>query len=127
MGIASMGIVRAEGQTTASVQSGDRVVVQRFTNFSAQNNFWEPKEATVDELASFVNGGVSMLGIGHATLVAGVATVALPAIAAGSVVLLSEANATPEALGYVVTAGTGFVIHSASNADTSVVSYVVYS
>jgi hypothetical protein len=122
-----MGVSRAEAQTTAAVQSGDRVLIQRFTNFTAQNNVWVPLESTVDEIAAFALGGTMVQAVGKVTMVGGTATVAVPAITAGSVVLLTEANAAPNSLGYVITPGTGFVIHSSSGADTSSVSYLVLS
>lgn len=126
MGIATSGIIRAEGNTTASVLPTDRVVIQRY---QSNNNgaYWVPYEATVGEIGLATLGGVTVQAIGSTTLAAGTATVALPAIAAGSLIFLTEANATPNALGYVITPGTGFVIHSASGADTSSVSYIVYS
>ncbi len=122
-----MGVSRAEAQTTAAVQTGDRVLIQRFTNFTAQNNVWVPLESTVDEIAAFALGGVAVQAVGTATLVGGTIAVAVPAITAGSVVLLTPADATPNALGYVITPGTGFAIHSSSGADTSNVSYLVLS
>jgi len=122
-----MGVSRAEAQTTAAILPTDRVLIQRFTTFPAQNNTWVPLEATAAEFGAFALGGLVVLGSGTATLIAGAATVALPAITAGSLVFLTEANATPNALGYVITPGTGFVIHSASGADVSNVSYIVYS
>lgn len=122
-----MGVSRAEAQTTAAVQSGDRVLIQRFTNFTAQNNVWVPLESTVDEIAAFAFGGLSVQAAGTATLVAGTITVAIPAITANSVVLLTPADATPNALGYTINAGVGITITSASGADTSKVSYLVLS
>ena len=125
--MATSGLIRAEGETTAAVLTGDRVVIQRYTTFTNTNNYWEPLEATVDEIAAFAFGGLVVLGSGNATLAAGTVAVALPAITAGSLVFVTENSATPSALGVVITPGTGFAIHSSSGADTSVVSYIVYS
>ncbi len=127
MGIKSMGVGIAELAPALALTAANTMVVNQFTTFSGQNNVWVPREATLAEVASFVTAGVTVLAVGTATLAAGTATVALATITAGSVVVLTEANASPNALGYVITAGTGFVIHSASGADTSSVSYVVYS
>jgi hypothetical protein len=120
-----MGVVRAEGVSTAALLPTDKFVIQRFGANGL--NQWSPFEALISEISTLFLGGATVLGIGTVTLAAGTATVALPAIAAGSVVMLTEANATPNALGYVITPGTGFVIHSGSGADTSSVSYVVLS
>ena len=120
-----MGVVWAEGVSTAALLPTDKFVIQRFGANGL--NQWSPFEALVSEIGALFLGGSSILATGTATLAAGTATVVLATIAAGSKVLLTEANATPNALGYVITAGTGFVIHSASGADTSVVSYVVLS
>lgn len=125
----SMGVVRAEGTATAAVQAGDKFVVQRFGG--SPNNYYQPFEATIAEVNTYVKtnalAGSSILGVGTATLVAGTVTVALASIAAGSKVLLTPADATPNALGYTINAGVGFTITSASGADTSVVSYVVFA
>lgn len=126
MGMATSGIIRAEGNTTTQVLTGDRVVIQRY---ESNNNgaYWVPLEATVDEISAFTSGGATVLAIGQATLTAGAATVVLATITAGSLVFLTENNASPNGVSVVVTAGTGFVIHSASGSDTSVVNYIVYS
>lgn len=126
MGMKSMGLVMAEAQADAALAATDTIVVNHFTTFTNTNNYWEPLEATVAQLAAYTLAGLTVLGSGQATLVAGVATVALPAITAGSLVFLTENSAAPNAVGAVVTAGTGFVIHSSSGADTSVVNYIVY-
>jgi hypothetical protein len=116
-----MGVVRAEGTSTAAVLAGDKFVIQRFGVSGA--SYWQPFEALVTELLA----GSLTLAMGTATLVAGTVTVALPAITAGSKIQLTEASATPNALGYTINAGVGFTITSASGADTSVVSYTVFS
>jgi hypothetical protein len=127
MGMKSTGLVIAEAAPALALTAANTIVVNQYTTFTATNNYWVPREATLAELSAFVSGGATVLAVGTITLAAGAATVPLATITAGSVVLLSEANATPNALGYVITPGTGFVIHSASGADTSSVSYVVYS
>jgi hypothetical protein len=127
MGMKSTGLGIAEFAPAVALTALNTVIVNQLTTFTTTNNYWVPREMTLAELSAFVSGGVTVLAVGTATLSGGTATVALASIAAGSVVLLTEANATPNALGYVITAGTGFVIHSASGADTSSVSYVVYS
>lgn len=123
------GVVRAEAQPAASVLGTDKFVIQRFGG--VPNNYYTPFEATISEVNSYVQtnalAGSHVLAIGTVTLVAGTATVALASIAAGSKVFLCEANAAPNALGYVITAGVNFVIHSANGADTSVVSYIVFA
>jgi hypothetical protein len=66
---------------------------------------------------------------GTAVLVAGAATVALPAVTAASQILLGMVTpgGTPGALFVAAkTPGTGFVINSTSGTDTSVVAYAVY-
>lgn len=66
---------------------------------------------------------------GTATLSAGAVTVALPAVTAASQILLGTVTpgGTPGALFvFSKTAGTGFVIHSTSGTDTSVVAYAIY-
>ncbi len=126
MGIATSGLIRAEGNTTNAVLTGDRIVIQRYLS-NNNGSYWTPFEATAGEIAAFALGGVSVLAVGQATLIAGVATVVLPTITGASLVLLTENSATPNAVGAVVTPATGFVIHSASGADTSVVNYIVLS
>lgn len=123
----SMGVIRAEGNSVDAVVSGDKFVIQRFTSYTGTNNVWVPYEATVDEVASFAFGGRPVLAVGRATLVAGTVTVALTTITAASLVFLTTNDATPNAVGVTVTAGTGFTITSASGADTSVVNYIVLS
>ena len=125
MGMATSGIIRAEGQTATSVQSGDKFVVQRLTNFTNQNNYFQPLEATVDQVASYALAGSTFVAAGRATLVAGTVTVANTAITANSIVVATPIDATPNALGVTLNAGVGFTITSASGADTSVVSYIV--
>jgi len=115
-----MGVVRAEGQSTSSVLGTDTFVVQRQLS---GNSYKQPFEATVSELF----GGSTVLAVGTATLTAGTATVALSSITSSSKVFLTPAAASPNAMGYVITAGTNFVIHSSSGADTSTVSYMVLS
>jgi len=122
-----MGLGIAELAPALALTAANTMVVNQFTTYTSTNNVWVPREATLSEVAAFILGGVTTLAVGTVTLAAGTATVALPSIVAGSIVLLTEANATPNALGYVITAGTGFVIHSASGADVSSVSYVVLS
>lgn len=127
MGMKSMGLGIAEFQPAVALTAANTVVVNQYTTFAAQNNFWVPREATLAELGGLFLAGATVLAVGQATLAAGAATVALADITAGSLVLLTENSATPAALGAVVTAGTGFVIHSANGADTSVVNYIVLS
>lgn len=122
----SSGFEGAEGVLAAAVLPTDHIVIQRF-NYIAESSQFSPLQATVAEIGGALLAGATVLAVGAVTLAAGTATVALATITAGSVVLLTEANATPNALGYVITAGTGFVIHSASGADTSSVSYIVLS
>jgi len=123
-----MGVVRAEGTSTAAVLSGDKFVVQRFGG--TPNNFYSPFEATIGEINTFVNttsmAGVVMLGAGTTVLVAGTKAVALPTVTAASKVLLTAASGAPaNVLGYTLNAGVGFTITSESGADTSTVSYLV--
>lgn len=125
MGIASCGIIRAEGTATNSVVTGDKVVVQRYTSYTNQNNYYQPLEATVDEIASFSLAGSTFKAAGRATLVAGAVTVALASVTASSVIVATPIDATPNALGITINAGVGFTITSASGTDTSVVSYIV--
>lgn len=120
MGLRS-GLLEAEGVRVTSTLPTDLIVIQRF-GYDVPSQY-SPLNTTIGAL--FGNAGFSVLASGTATLAAGTATVALPAITAGSAVFLTEENASPNALGYVITAGTGFVIHSASGADTSSVSYFV--
>lgn len=122
----SSGFEGAEGVLATNVLPTDHIVVQRF-NYIANLSQFSPLQATVAELAAAVLGGVTVQAVGAVTLVAGAATVAIPAVTAGSLVFLAEANATPNALGYVITPGTGIAIHSASGADVSSVSYLVLS
>lgn len=125
MGMATSGIIRAEGQTASSVQSGDKVVIQRLTNYTNQNNYFQPLEATVNQVASYTLAGSTFVAAGRATLVAGAVTIANTSITANSIVVATPIDATPNALGITLNAGVGFTITSASNADTSVVSYIV--
>jgi len=125
MGMAVSGIIRAEGQSASSVQSGDKVVIQRLTNYTNQNNYFQPLEATVDQVASYTLAGSTFVAAGRATLAAGTVTVANTAITANSIVVATPIDATPNALGVTLNAGVGFTITSASGADTSVVSYIV--
>jgi hypothetical protein len=120
MGLRS-GILEAEGVRVTTILPSDLIVIQRF-NYDVPSQY-SPLNTTMGTIL----GGSVTLGVGTVTLAAGTATVALPAITAASKIFLNEANATPNALGYVITPGTGFVIHSASGADTSSVSYFVLS
>jgi hypothetical protein len=73
-------------------------------------------------------GHVHSMVHGKATLAAGTVAVALPAIAAGSLVFLSvQPGAVPLALPYVssVTPGTGFVITSLNVLDTGTIGWAV--
>lgn len=125
MGMATSGIIRAEGQSASSVQSGDKFVVQRLTTFTNQNNYFQPLEATVDQVANFALAGSTFKAAGRATLVGGTVTVPLTSVTANSVIIATPIDATPNALGITINAGVGFTITSASGADTSVVSYIV--
>lgn len=120
MGLRS-GLLEAEGVRVTSLLPTDLFVIQR-------NGYDVPGQyAPLNSTVGLILGGSVTLAVGTATLAAGTATVALTTITAGSKILLNEANASPNALGYVITPGTGFVIHSASGADTSSVSYIVLS
>jgi hypothetical protein len=120
-----MGVVRAEGVNTATLLPTDKFVIQRFGAFDL--NQWSPFEALVSEISTLFFGGSTVLAVGTVTLVGGAATVVLATIAAGSKVFLTPADATPNALGYTISAGVHFVINSASGSDTSSVSYLVLS
>lgn len=66
---------------------------------------------------------------GTATLSAGAVTVALPAVTAASQILLgtvTPGGTTGALFVFSKTPGTGFVIHSTSGTDTSVVAYAIY-
>jgi hypothetical protein len=66
---------------------------------------------------------------GSVVLVAGAATVALPAVTAGSQILLgmvTPGGTVGAPFVFTKTAGVGFVVHSTSGTDTSTVAYVVY-
>lgn len=67
--------------------------------------------------------------LGTATLVAGAVTVTMTGVTAASKVLVGTVTpgGTPGALFvFAKTPGSGFVIHSTSGTDTSVVAYAVY-
>ena len=66
---------------------------------------------------------------GTATLSAGAVTVSYPSITATSQILLgtvTPGGTTGALFVFSKTAGTGFVIHSTSATDTSVVAYAIY-
>lgn len=125
MGMASMGLARAEAQTTNAVVATDRVVIQRYTSFTNQNNYWQPLEATVGEISSLATAGLTIVGAGQATLVAGTVTVANTAVLPTSKILVTPVDATPNAIGVTVSSGVSFTLTSASGADTSVVNYLI--
>lgn len=84
-------------------------------------------------MALLENGSQALLLLQRGTttaLVAGVLTVACPAIEAGSVILVNASvpAGTAGALRIsAITAGTSFQITSTSNTETSTVNYVVYN
>ncbi len=126
MGMASTGIIRAEGNSASSILDNDKFVIQRY-GAAATEAFYTPLEATVDEMATYVSGGtLRVRALGQATLSSGTVTVTMATITAAAVIFLTPNDATPGALGVVVTASTNFAIHSSNGSDASVVNYIVY-
>ncbi len=127
MGMASSGIIRAEGQAAASVLTGDKFVIQRYAVVTGES-FYTPLEATVDELATFVAGGtLRVRALGTATLNgSGTVAVAMASITAAALVFVTVQGAEPQALSVAVNASTGFTIDSADGSADEVVNYIVY-
>jgi hypothetical protein len=90
-------------------------------------SFDEPQAGYVVPLEGDAGGGgISGIQSGEVTLVAGVATISLPAVAANSIILLSRRTVAGTAgnMGYTRNAGTGFSITNSSATDTSIVNWV---
>lgn len=88
-----------------------------------------PQQVNVLPLKGSVADGPGINGIihGEVTLVAGVSTIVLPSINAGARVFLCRRTVAGTAgnLGYTKTDGVGFSITNSSNADTSIVGWMV--
>jgi hypothetical protein len=71
-------------------------------------------------------GGISGIQSGEVTLVAGVATIALPSVNASSIILLSRrtVGGTAGNMGFTRNSGVGFSITNSSATDTSIVNWV---
>ena len=125
--MAVSGVVRAEGASATSVVTGDKFVVQRYQS-NANGAYWTPLEATVDELAMFAAGSATLkaVALGTATLAAGTVTVTLATITAAALVFATEQGTGALAISVTVSAGASFTLTSSSNADTSIVNYIVY-
>lgn len=135
MGIANVGIIRAEGQRATAPVSTDLVVVQRL---DATNGQYSPRNITVEDFFSglVIDEGNADSTMGVATLALGTATVNTTAVAANSRIYLSRQNVNGStAIGSLsvgtVTAGTSFVINAlAANAtvatgDTSIIAWLI--
>ena len=126
MGIATSGLIRAEGNAVTSVLTGDKFVIQRLGTGTGQA-YYSPLEATVDEVATFVSGGtLRVRALGHATLSGGTIAVTMASITAAALVFVTEQGTGALAVSVAVTASTGFTLTSSSNADTAIVNYIVY-
>ncbi len=127
MGIATSGLIRAEGNAVASVVTGDTIVIQRYQS-NANGAYWVPYESTVDEIAKFTTGGtLSVRALGTATLNgSGTVSVSMASITAAALVFVTMQGTESNALSVVVTASTGFVIDSSDTTDDAVVNYIVY-
>lgn len=127
MGMATSGIIRAEGQAAASVLTGDKFVIQRYAVVTGES-FYTPLEATVDELATFVAGGtLRVRALGTATFNgSGSIAVAMASITAAALVFATEHGTGAAGVSATVTASTGFTLTSSNGSDASVVNYIVY-
>ncbi len=127
MGMAVSGVVRAEGNSAASVLTGDKFVIQRYAA-SAGESFYTPLEATMGEVATFVAGGtLRVRALGHATFNgSGTVSVAMSSITAAALVFATAQGTGAPGVSAVVTASTGFVLDSSNGSDSSVVNYIVY-
>lgn len=133
MGMASVGIVRAEGQVVTTTASTDLVLLQRRDSTTGQ---YSPGMITTSNLIlTTVGAGLSIVSganarIGTSTLVAGTVTVANTSITANTRIFL-----TVQSLGTVTAAkavsvtaksnGVSFTITSEDNTDTSVVAWLL--
>lgn len=125
MGMASVGIVRAEGQQVATAASTDLILIQRKDSTTGQ---YSPRMLPASAV-------VTNARVGTATLVAGTVTVSDTSITANTMIILSRKSINSStAIGTLtvgtITAGASFVINSLqSNAtvQTNDVSIVWYS
>lgn len=127
MGISTSGIIRAEGQAASSILTGDKFVIQRLGT-TVTNAYYQPLEATVDELATFVGGGTLRIrALGTATFNgSGSIAVTMASITAAALVFATEHGTGAAAVSATVTASTGFTLTSSNSSDASVVNYIVY-
>ncbi len=127
MGIATTGIIRAEGQAVSSLQTGDKFVIQRLGT-TPTNSYYQPLEATVDEIATFSSGGtLRVRALSTATLNgSGTVAVSMPSITAAALVFVTVQGAEAQSLAVAVTASTGFTITSSDVTADEVVNYIVY-
>lgn len=127
MGMASMGLARAEAENAIAVQSGDKILIQRLGS-TPTNAYYQPLEITSDELATFVGGGTLRIrALGTATFNgSGSIAVTMASITAAALVFATEHGTGAAAVSATVTASTGFTLTSSNSSDASVVNYIVY-
>lgn len=111
MGIANIGIVRAEGQRTTTVISTDLLLIQRIDSTSGQ---YSPRMITAQNLVGTVPFGSTRSG--NATLASGTVTVANTSVTANSKVFLTRSGLNSStgigSLSVSINAGVGFTITS---------------
>lgn len=135
MGIANVGIVRAEGERVSTVSATDLILLQKLDSSISQ---YSPRMITIEDFlfSGLIIAEGTNAKMGIATLVAGTVTVSNTSVAANSRIFLSR-QAANSATGIgslslgTVTASTSFVINSlASDAtvetgDTSIVAWLI--
>jgi len=124
-GVLELGGTVAAGNPLTTDNVGRGVL---WTPGSGQNINGFAREAGVlnDRIRVFVMPMDSRLVAGQSVLVAGASTVALPLVAASSIIILSRGvggGTVGDLKVNVITAGTGFTIASANGADTSTVNW----
>ena len=124
MGIATSGLIRAEGNATTFVLPTDLFVIQRYQS-NNNGTYYVPYEASVSDL--FGGVGFAVTGLGTATFNgSGSIAVAMATITAGALVFATEHGTGAAGVSVAVTAGTGFTLTSSNSSDASVVNYIVY-
>lgn len=130
MGIANIGIVRAEGQVTTTVASTDLILIQKIDSTTGQ---YSPRMITAQNLVGTVPFSTSRTGT--ATLASGTVTVANTSVTANSKIFVTRSglNGSTAAgtLSVTKNAGVGFTINSYSavaavvTGDTSTVDWFI--
>lgn len=132
MGIANVGIVRAEGERVTSAQTTDLVLIQRIDSTTGQ---YSPRMITAQNLIQ--NTEIASTRTGTATLVAGTVTVANTTVTANTMIFLTRKGLNgATGIGHLhvsaVSAGVSFTITSVNASaatetnDVSIVQWILF-